>query len=203
MQRAIVPAMNVIRRRTMTPEQFLAWEERQERRYEFDGFAPVLMVGSTEEHSDIQANILAALRPRLRGKPCRVHGSDLKIKVGGSIRYPDAFVVCSPRQRGRKVVDDPVIVFEILSGSTEHTDLIEKNEEYRATPSIQSYVLLQQTHIAGIVFARGPEGSWVSQVLDGADAVLDLPEIDTQLLLGELYADMDIAGRTETPSVET
>jgi Uma2 family endonuclease len=198
----MVPAMNLMRRPGMTIEQFLAWEEKQEERYEFDGFEPVLMAGGTEEHSDIQQNIVVALGTRLRGKPCRVHGSDLKICVAGSIRYPDAFVVCSPRQRGRTVIDDPVIVLEILSEATEHTDLIEKNEEYRATPSIQKYVLLQQTHIAGIVFAREPDGRWVSHVLDGAEAVLDLSEIDVQLPLGEFYAGMDFAGRTETPSLE-
>lgn len=192
--------MNVVRRAAMTLDQFLAWEERQEARYEFDGFRPVLMAGGTEAQSEIQKNILVALGNRLRGRPCRVHGSDLKIRVAGRIRYPDAFVVCGPRQRGRTVVDDPVIVFEILSESTEHTDLIEKNEEYRATPSIGRYVLLQQTHIAGIVFAREPDGRWISQVLDGADAVLELPEIEVQLPLGEFYADMDLASSAEPPA---
>ena len=195
--------MNVIRRPAMTLEQFLAWEERQEARYEFDGFAPVLMAGGTEAQADIQANILAALRTRLRGQPCRVYGSDLKVRVAGRIRYPDAFVVCGRRQRDRRVVDDPIIVFEILSESTEHTDLIEKNEEYRATPSIQRYVLLQQTHIAGIVFVREPDGRWVSHILDGTDAVLDLPEIEARVPLGELYADMELASSPAAPETQS
>lgn len=29
----------------MTREQFLAWEDRQELRYEFDGFQPLAMTG--------------------------------------------------------------------------------------------------------------------------------------------------------------
>ena len=39
--------MNVALRKPMTLEAFLAWEERQELRYEFDGFQPVAMTGGT------------------------------------------------------------------------------------------------------------------------------------------------------------
>ncbi|MGE0221744.1 MAG: hypothetical protein AB7F35_09915 [Acetobacteraceae bacterium] len=52
--------MSVVPRRPMTLEAFLAWEERQEERWEFDGFAPVAMAGGTLEHSAIQRNLIAA-----------------------------------------------------------------------------------------------------------------------------------------------
>jgi Uma2 family endonuclease len=198
---ATLPAMNVQRRPTMTLEQFLDWEERQEARYEFNGFESVLMAGGTEEQAEIQTNILAALRARLRGHKCRVLGSDLKIKVMGRIRYPDAFVVCSPRERGRTVVTDPVIVFEIISESTQHTDLVEKNDEYRETPSIQRYIILEQTHIGGIAFARSEDGRWVSSPLNGPEAVVDLPEIGISLPLGEFYSGMSLAA-VDTDSSE-
>ncbi|MGA3401934.1 MAG: hypothetical protein ABSC95_22190 [Acetobacteraceae bacterium] len=52
--------------------QFLAWEERQPLRYEFDGFQPVAMTGGTIAHEAIGGTLRALLRERLRGKPCRV-----------------------------------------------------------------------------------------------------------------------------------
>lgn len=107
--------MDVALRKPMSLAEFLAWEERQELRYEFDGFEPVAMTGGTSEHSAIQRNLIMAVGNRLRGKPCQVHGSELKIAVAGSIRYPDAFVVCSPIPRGTTVVTDPVVVFEVLT----------------------------------------------------------------------------------------
>lgn len=178
--------MNVALRKTMTLEQFLAWEERQELRYEFDGFQPIAMTGGTAAHSAIQVNLLAALRTRLRGQPCRPHGSELKIEVAGSIRYPDAFVVCAPIPPKDTVVRDPTVVFEILSESTAGTDLIEKNAEYRATPSVQRYVILEQTHAAAIVFTRKGE-DWISDIIAGGEAVLRMPEIGVEIPLGELY----------------
>ena len=54
------------------------------------------MTGGTAAHERIKVNLLIALGSRLRGKPCQPFGSDLKIRVGDSIRYPDAFVVCTP-----------------------------------------------------------------------------------------------------------
>ena len=146
--------MNVVLRRPMSLDDFLDWEERQELRYEFDGFQPVAMTGGTSEHAAIQRNLIMALGNRLRGKPCQAYGSELKIAVAGSIRYPDAFVVCSPVARGATVVTDPVVVFEVLSPSTSTTDSIVKNQEYRDTPSIQRYVMLEQDHQGAIVFGR-------------------------------------------------
>lgn len=169
---------------TMTLAEFLDWENRQPMKYEFDGFEPVAMTGGTAAHAFIQVNLIGALRDRLRGGPCRAVGSELKIQVAGRIRYPDAFVVCSPVPVDATVVTEPVIVFEILSASTSDTDRIEKNREYRDTP-IQRYVILEQTLQAATVFSRDGD-DWVGHILIG-DVDLPLPEIAAAVPLGELY----------------
>ena len=76
--------MNVALRQPMTLDAFLDWEERQELRYEFDGFQPVAMTGGTYAHAAIQRNLIIALGSRLRGKPCQAIGSELKIAVAGT-----------------------------------------------------------------------------------------------------------------------
>jgi len=188
--------MNVALQKPMTVQQFLAWEDRQELRYEFDGFRPVAMVGVTAAHAGIQVNLIGALRTALRGRPCRVYGSELKIAVAGRIRYPDAFVVCTPVEPRAKVVAEPVVVFEILSDSTANDDLVVKNAEYRATPSIQRYVVLQQSHAGAIVFARKGE-DWVAEIAADTAAVLRMPEIGIELPLAEIYADIELAAEPD------
>ena len=182
--------MTVALRKPMSLEQFLAWEERQPLRYEFDGFQPVAMTGGTAAHSAIQRNLIIALGTRLRGKPCQPHGSELKIQVAGRIRYPDAFVVCTPIPPRSTVVTEPVVVFEVLSDSTASDDLVVKNAEYRATPSIQRYVILQQTKAAAIVFSRRGE-DWLTDLIAGDDAVVRLPEAGIEIPLLEIYADVE------------
>jgi Uma2 family endonuclease len=110
------------------------------------------------------------------------------------IRYPDAMILRSPRDSGRSVVSDPVIVFEILSESTANIDLIEKNAEYRATPAIQRYVILEQTHAAAIVFSRKGD-DWVTEIVAGEQAVLSLPEVGLEVPLAELYRDVELTAR--------
>ena len=91
--RATIPAMNLAVPRPMSLTQFLAWEERQELRYEFDGTRPIAMVGGTRATAAIQRNLAFTLTGRLRGKPCQFHGSDLKFKAAEDhLRYPDGIV---------------------------------------------------------------------------------------------------------------
>ena len=176
--------------RPMTLDEFLAWEERQELRWEFDGVAPVAMTGGTFAHGLIAGNIIREIGNRLAGSPCRVVGSDVKIQAAWSIRYPDAFVVCSPVDVRATVVHDPVVVFEVLSDSTASTDRFAKNREYEATPSIRRYVMLEQDRIGATVFAREP-GGWLGRLLGEADTVA-MPEIATSLPLAALYAGLDL-----------
>ena len=178
--------MNLALRGSMTLAEFLEWEERQPMRYEFDGVGPVAMTGGTAGHADIQANLAAALRTCLRGKPCRFYGSDLKFQVAdGQVRYPDGMVVCSPVDRTATVVYEPVVVFEVLSPSTARDDRIVKAREYQATPSVQRYVMLEQDGVSATVYARSGE-TWTHEILI-ADSILSLPEIDVELPLAELY----------------
>jgi Uma2 family endonuclease len=190
--------MSLPLQKPLTLAEFLDWEARQEFKYEFDGVRPVAMTGVSRAHAMIQVNLIATLRDHLRGTPCRVFGSDLKIEVAGRIRYPDAFVACTEGPDKSTVVPDPVIVFEILSEGTSRIDRIVKNEEYRATPSIRRYVILEQDAVAATVFSR--EGAdWTGHVLSG-DVLLSLPEIGIELRLPELYADLDFgdAGSAES-----
>ncbi|MFL5288680.1 MAG: Uma2 family endonuclease [Rhodopila sp.] len=187
--------MSVALQKRMSLETFLAWEEQQELRWEFDGFEPVAMTGGTAEHSAIQRNLIFALTGRLRGKPCQPYTSDLKIAVAGSIRYPDASVVCSPIPRGTRVVTDPVAVCEVLSPSTASTDIGIKNPEYRDTPSIQHYIMLSQDDQRVTIFARAGD-DWIGHIAFG-DAVLDMPEIGIEIPLAELYEGVSFANLGE------
>ena len=49
--------MNVALRKAMTLAEFLAWEERQPLRHEFDGVQPIAMTGGTVAHAGIQRNL--------------------------------------------------------------------------------------------------------------------------------------------------
>jgi Uma2 family endonuclease len=86
----------------MTIQAFLAWEEREEPRWEFDGFKPVAMTSGTNAHEAIGMRLRTQLDKR-----CRVRGPTMKIEVAGRIRYPDAFVFRSAAARDQTVITSP------------------------------------------------------------------------------------------------
>jgi Uma2 family endonuclease len=171
----------------MSLTEFLGWEERQETRYEFDGFHPVAMTGGTARHETIGNRLRTLLLLRLEGSRCRLWGPTTKIQVADRIRYPDAFVSCTPVEPGATIIPEPVVVFEVLSPGTSRTDRIAKLREYQATPSIQRYVILEQDAIAATVLSRRND-DWVTRVLTDGD-VLQLPELAVELPLAEVYRD--------------
>jgi Uma2 family endonuclease len=183
--------MNVAPRKPMTLAEFLAWEERQELRYEFDGFQPVAMTGGTLTHEVIGGTLRALLRSGLQGKPCQALGPTIKIEVEGHIRYPDAFVSCTPAARDTTIMPEPVVAFEVLSPTTSRTDRIEKLRECQATLSIRRYVILEQDSIAATVFTRH-DGDWIAFPLTAGDT-LAMPEIGVEIALAAIYADVELA----------
>ena len=186
----MLPGMNVALRKPMSLAEFLVWEERQELRYEFDGFQPVAMTGGTIAHDQITFNLRKALDLRLRGKPCQPAGPNVKIRTPGKVRYPDGLVTCSPRNPNASVIDSPVVVFEVVSEDTARTDRIEKLREYQAVASIQRYVIIEQKTIAATVFERRGD-MWAAFAITEKDT-LHMPEIGIEVPLLELYDALDL-----------
>ncbi|MCK8787573.1 Uma2 family endonuclease [Roseomonas sp. NAR14] len=190
--------MTLALRQPMTLPEFLAWEERQELRHEFDGFQPVAMTGGTVAHAIIQRNLAISIGGRLRGKPCAFYGSDLKVVTARTSRYPDGTVSCTKAASDSMTVPEPVVIFEVLSRSTASTDHITKNREYASITSVQRYVMLEQERIGATVFSRS-EAGWKGDVL-ADDAILVMPEIGIEVPLLELYEGLDLSGSNdETP----
>ena len=187
--------MNIALRKPMSLADFLAWEERQELRYEFDGFQPVAITGGTLAHDRITFNLQRALEARLSGKPCRTFGPNVKILAAGKVRYPDAIVTCSPADFAATIADNPVVVFEVVSEDNARTDRIEKVRDYRATSSIPRYVILEQKSIGATVFTRHGAEWTATAPVEGE--TLQLPEIGIELPLDECYAGLDLPRNTD------
>jgi Uma2 family endonuclease len=101
-----------------------------------------------------------------------------------------ALVTRSPIAGEADLVPDSIVVFEVLSDSGAVTDRATKNAEYRATPSIQHYVMLEQTERAATVFSR-LDNDWIGSLLIG-DAALSLPGIGVELPLADIYAGVEL-----------
>jgi len=184
--------MNVALDKPMSLAQFLEWEKRQPLRYEFDGFRPVAMAGGTRAHSHIQRNLAIAVGGRLVNGPCEFHGSDFKVQTASDkARYPDGFVTCNTGADNDTIIDDPVVIFEVLSDGTANRDIGEKNAEYAAMQSVQRYVMLSQDRVGGTMFER-VNGDWIGHLLT-ANSIIKMTEIGIEVPIEELYRRVQFA----------
>jgi Uma2 family endonuclease len=177
-------------------DDFLAWEEQQELRHELlPGGVITMMAGGSGDHDLIAMNIGGALRLQLRGTGCVAHGANLKVmsERAQSSVYPDVFVRCGPPVGEATRTDDPVVVFEVMSESTARNDLTRKRQVYKAIPSVKVIVYVSQGEYRLDVLRRMADGRFDEEVLEGADAVLKLPEIAAELSLAEIYEDTSLA----------
>jgi hypothetical protein len=179
-----------------TFEDFLAWEQATDRRHEFIGNVAVMMAGGTRAHDRIQRNLLVRATARLAGSGCEPLGPDVIVRTGtGNGRYPDMTIDCGPFEPEALTASDPKAVFEILSDSTRGTDMLIKLRDYDATPSIHTYVLIEQTRRLVLVYARAASGSFSlrpTELREPEDAVT-LPGTGLTLALGEIYDGIPLA----------
>jgi Uma2 family endonuclease len=179
-------------------DAFLTWVETQRERYDFVRGRLVMMAGGSETHNDIQVNLLAALKARLRAGPCKPNGSDLMVRIDDRTgRFPDASVTCG-REGGNRICA-PVVIFEILSSSTEAEDRGEKRRDYQRLASLRHYVLLSQGAVRAELLTRTERG-WLLQEFEGPAAELPLEALSVALPLAELYDGVTLAAAGTAPA---
>jgi Uma2 family endonuclease len=185
-----------MRQTSWTWEAYLDWEARKPIRHELVDGQVHAKGGGTAEHDTIGNNLRAALHTQLRGKPCRPHGPDLKVRAGRDGRYPDALIDCGPRVPGALYAQEPVAVFEVLSKSTGWIDQSLKLRDYDATPTIRTYVLISQDEPRAMVYTRDADGRLGIQstvLLEGMDASIEIPEFGLALPFSAVYEGLELA----------
>ncbi|QFS42653.1 Uma2 family endonuclease [Nostoc sphaeroides] len=177
----------------LTVEEYLKAEESSEIRHEYLGGQIFAMAGASEEHNLIAGNIIALLRPHLRGSLYRAFVSDMKVKVktkkADIFYYPDIVVTCDPQDNERYFKTRPNLIIEVLSASTEITDRREKLLNYRTLENLQEYVLVSQDEIKVEVYHQDAQGNWSVQTL-GKGNNLELNSIGLTLTMADIYEDV-------------
>jgi Uma2 family endonuclease len=181
-------------------EDYLAKELLSPVKHEYLGGMVYRIASEWNRHNLIGGNVLGSLHAELRGRRCRPFDSDTKIRIRlpNQVRfyYPDVSVICQPNPQSDSFQDEPAALFEVLSRATRRIDEGEKKDAYLTIPFLGVYVLLEQERAAAVVFRRTEQG-FVRETYEGLDAVIPLGEIETSLLLREVYDGVEFAPETD------
>jgi Uma2 family endonuclease len=182
--------MTAVPRHQHSFRDYLEVEEVSTIKHEFLAGEIYAMAGGTPEHAALSAALIVLVGAHLRGGPCRIYTSDLRVRVmpTGLATYPDAAVICGPLFRDPESpshVTNPTIVFEVLSPGTEAYDLGEKREHYQQIESLQMYIVVAQDRPA-IETWRRDGATWTHSALTAGQRVT-IDAIGLDLSVDELY----------------
>jgi Uma2 family endonuclease len=175
----------------VSPEDYLAGENDGERRHEYVNGDVYAMAGTTRRHNDISGNIFGHLFSMLQS-PCRPYSNDFKVGFEDDADhvyyYPDVFVTCTPGAAGDYVERSPLLVFEVLSKTTERYDRNEKRLVYQRIQTLMEYALVSQEFPQVDVYRRGT--GWEKETFKSG-ATITFESIGKTLTLDQIYRDID------------
>jgi Uma2 family endonuclease len=170
---------------------YLALEESSNTKHEFLDGEIYGMAGGTPDHAALSVAVSSALLAQLRGGPCRVFSSDLRVRVRatGLAAYPDVTVVCGELERdpeSPQTVVNPRVIVEVLSDGTESYDRGQKLDHYRRIPSLAAVVLVSHRAPSIEVWERTSDGTWNRRVF-GTGQTAAIETLPASLLIDEIY----------------
>lgn len=177
----------------MKLDEFLSWEAEQPERWEFVDGEAFAMAGGNDVHNTIAGNTYIALRTALRGTRCSVFMTDVRLRlaVDDSLFYPDVFVSCSEADRARRQEkEDPALIVEVLSPTTEAYDRGRKFEAYRRFSGLRTVLFVRQDRPQVECYTRQDDGGWLLSEASGDAGAIALPAVGFALALAELYRDL-------------
>ena len=184
--------------RLWSADEYLAWESEQPYKNELIDNRVWVMCGANKRHNLISINLMAALHPLADEQGYELLGSRMCLKVDpdSTFVYPDLTIVRGePRMSchlNQHSFEDPTLIFEILSQSTEKMDRTRKKDLYLQLESLQAYILVSQEESQVEMFHR-QDDDWQYNVRAGLEANLPIQALDCEIPLSDIYRHVRLA----------
>ena len=126
--------------RPMSLAEFLRWEDGTDTRYELVGGFPLAMAPPAEAHRMLATRLASRIDAALAGRrPCnaQIEAGIVRLDRADSYFVADIAATCTPNERRRQAIKDPILIVEILSPGTERHDRLTKVPVYRSIDSVR------------------------------------------------------------------
>jgi Uma2 family endonuclease len=175
-----------------TPAEYLELEEKAEFRSEYRDGEIVPMAGGTTNHNQISGNVYANLKFSLKGQDYRVYISDVRLWIppNRQYTYPDVMLIQGEPtylENTTSTVTNPRLIVEVLSKSTGNYDRSEKFDYYRSIPTLQEYILIDQSRYHVIQYVKTSPTQWLLTDYNQAEGIVKLGSVDLDLSLNDIY----------------
>ena len=189
----------------MSLDEFLRWDEGTDTRHELIGGFPVAMAPPAEAHSMLAVYLVSKIDAMLSARrPCRalIEAGITRPDRADTYFVADIAATCAPVEPGRQATEDPFLIVEILSPSTERLDHRVKLPAYRQIETVQEIMLVASDDAYAEIHRRaGPQ--WITEILRGGEAVLSLASVPIEIRLSNLYEGIALLDGDSNRTAET
>ncbi len=186
----------IAKTRSMTVEEYFAFDETSDIRNEFIDGEIYPMPGGTRSHNKIVAMTIRTLIDLLDPRDCEVYASQMRVRVDDTkYLYPDVSIVRGEpefEEENEVTLLNPTAVVEVTSPSSIATDHVEKVAYYGAVPSIQGYLILDQERVFAEWYTRTESGWHLQQFNDASDEIA-LEPLGCRLRLAQVYRGLSLS----------
>lgn len=172
-------------------DDYLLSEESNEIKHEYLDGQIVAMTGASRKHVLLTMSLSALLHARSRAHGCQLFASDMKLRLDHAgetyFYYPDLLLTCADDDRHPLYCNQPCLLIEVLSPSSERIDRREKRLAYSLLPSLREYLIVDQDQMR-IDLHRRTEQGWTHST--HSEGVIHLDCLDCDIALNDIYADL-------------
>lgn len=183
----------------MTVDEFLRWEDGTDTRYELVHGFPVAMAPPARAHGMLCARLAGLIDAALRSRrpwAAQTGAGITRPDRDDSFYIADLAVSCQPYRQGEQLVQDPILIVEILSPSTERNDRRLKLPAYQEIGSVGEILLIDADSHHAEVYRR-ENSHWGIELVRGVTATLSLASVDLRISMVELYDGIVLPAATE------
>lgn len=134
---------------------------------------------------------------KLRGRGCKVYGSNLRVKVPiyQPYRYPDLTALCETPIfeffLGLEVLINPALIVEVLSDSKTYSDLSDRFTYYKSIKSFTEYLLIAQDKPHVVLYTKQSADAWLQREYNDLNDVIYLSSVDCEIAVAEIYLNIE------------
>lgn len=177
-------------------EEYFVFEAKAKIKHEYMDGEIFAMAGATRKHNLATTNVSRALGNQLEKTDCEVYASDFRVKIREThYVYPDVAAACGDilTENNETTLLNPIVVFEILSKSTEKRDRSEKAEDYFKLDSLRDYVLVSQYRVRVEHFSKQSNNEWTLKIYENLTDAVELKSVDCKISLESIYLKINIS----------
>ena len=181
----------------VSPEDYLIMERASQEKHEYFKGEVFAVSGASWEHNIIAKNISTIILSFLKGSPCDMFGSDLRIHIPENTlyTYPDFSIICGKPEVTDKEKDTavkPSVIIEILSKSTKDYDRGSKFMLYRSIKTLKEYITIDSLSFSVEIYTRQENNTWLLSEFKQLSDSFVISTISLILQLKDVYEDVSI-----------